>query len=94
MKARLGLRRDVQSRLGARRRPDDKKSKKNWAKEESLAEDSSYATIDQVFAVFLQSPFSSTVHCPTRMHILGYPISILKHYPFRSEKLTAQNLMK
>merc|ERR1712013_881273 len=32
----------------ARRRPDAKKVKKNWAKEESLAEDSSYATIDQV----------------------------------------------
>ena len=69
VKARLGLRRDVQSRLGARRRPDAKKVKKNWAKEESLAEDSSYATIDQVFAVFLQNHFSSTVHCPTRMHI-------------------------
>ena len=73
MKARLGLRRDVQSRLGARRRPDAKKVKKNWAKEESLAEDSSYATIDQVFAVFLQNHFSSIVHCPTRMHILGIP---------------------
>ena len=56
MKARLGLRRDVQSRLGARRRPDAKKLKKNWAKEECLAEDSSYATIDQVFAVFSPKP--------------------------------------
>ena len=57
MNARLGLRGDMQSRLGARRRPDAKKVKNNWAKEESLAEDSSYATIDQVFAVFLQSFF-------------------------------------